>query len=167
LLEGDGNMTDIEEIKEGHEKLKGPFGITGLIVTLDSISKYTNFCSYHFPKLLEENARLKAELEKSQCMLAGFMVAEDQEKARLKERVARQAMTSKTEKLEKLLSEATGKSDYSLEVLDYSEALRNSAPLLLEIVKAVKYHNDLCSSPDCAGIHLLDEALQKFEESEL
>ena len=38
--------------------------------------------------LEQENAKLKAELEKSQCMLAGFMVAEDQEKARLKERVA-------------------------------------------------------------------------------
>ena len=38
--------------------------------------------------LEQENAKIKAELEKSQCMLAGFMVAEDQEKARLKERVA-------------------------------------------------------------------------------
>lgn len=39
--------------------------------------------------LEQENNKLKAELEKSQCMLAGFMVAEDQEKARLKERVAK------------------------------------------------------------------------------
>lgn len=47
--------------------------------------------------LEQENAKLKAELEKSQCMLAGFMVAEDQEKARLKERIAL---------LEKLLKKA-------------------------------------------------------------
>ena len=46
--------------------------------------------------LEQENAKLKAELEKSQCMLAGFMVAEDQEKAALKERVA---------KLERLLND--------------------------------------------------------------
>ena len=81
-------------------------------------------------------------------------------------------MTSKIEKLEKLLAEANPdcfKEWQKISISEYIlfEFLCNAAPLLLEIVKAVKYHNDLCSSPDCAGIHLLDEALQKFEEIEL
>jgi hypothetical protein len=54
----------LEEIKERHERLKGPFGFCGLTVTLESIAEYTNFCGHYFPKLLEEITLLKARNEK-------------------------------------------------------------------------------------------------------
>ena len=47
-------------------------------------------------------------------------------------------MTSKTEKLEKLMADAEGLWDWEHEAQVYFEALRNCAPLLLEIVKAAE-----------------------------
>ena len=84
-------------------------------------------------------------------------------------------MKQMIEKLEKLMSEAEGKPDYSLEVLDYSEALRKCAPLLLEIVKAAKALVELHSIDDTCKNCLYDinhveqllENIERFEESEL
>lgn len=62
------------------------------MITIDFDTIWESAQRALLPKISEleqENAKLKAELEKSQCMLAGFMVAEDQEKAGLKERVAK------------------------------------------------------------------------------
>ena len=83
-------------------------------------------------------------------------------------------MTSKIEKLEKLLSEATTEpniNDMRLFVkaeIDLQEALRNCAPLLLEIVKAAKA--PVCehdSGSVCSYLMGVQMAVKKFEESEL
>lgn len=75
-------------------------------------------------------------------------------------------MTSKIEKLEKLLAEPEGKWDWEHEVLNYCEALRNSAPLLLEIVKAAKEYRELYGPRVGVIADRLQIALQKFEESD-
>ena len=79
-------------------------------------------------------------------------------------------MTSKIDRLEKLLAESEGKWDWEHEVLDYCEALRNSAPLLLEIVKAAKAWADESRydiGHDKLNLTWLCQALAEFEESEL
>jgi hypothetical protein len=84
-------------------------------------------------------------------------------------------MTSKIEKLEKLMVDAEGLWDWEHEARVYLESLRNSAPILLEIVKAAKFRLEAdyiikgaricCITPH--DWELLQTALQKFEESEI
>lgn len=73
-------------------------------------------------------------------------------------------MTSKIEQLELLKAMAEGKPYYHMEVLSYNEALRNSAPLLLEIVKAAKAVSKVYPDDSNRLHNKLTDALKKFEE---
>lgn len=75
-------------------------------------------------------------------------------------------MTSKIEQLELLKAMAEGKPYYHMEVLSYNEALRNCAPLLLEIVKSARKqdeHQQKYARYDMDLAQKVYEALQKFE----
>lgn len=58
------------QIKERHDKLKGPFGFCGVRTTLDCINEYTEFCSTAIPQLLAENQRLEQLVAKYEQVVA-------------------------------------------------------------------------------------------------